>query len=57
VSTTQVVSSTIVGAGAAERMSKVRWGVAGQIALAWLLTIPATVLLGALGFWALQTLL
>jgi PiT family inorganic phosphate transporter len=42
VSTTQVVSSAIMGVGSAERVSKVRWGVAGQIAAAWVLTIPAT---------------
>ena len=42
VSTTQVVSSTIMGVGAAERVNKVRWGVAREIATAWLLTIPAT---------------
>jgi PiT family inorganic phosphate transporter len=47
VSTTQVISSTIVGAGAAERVQKVRWGVAGNIVLAWVLTIPTTGLLGA----------
>jgi PiT family inorganic phosphate transporter len=57
VSTTQVISSTIVGAGAAERMKKVRWGVAGQILLAWVLTIPATGLLGALGFLLISALL
>jgi inorganic phosphate transporter, PiT family len=47
VSTTQVVSSAIMGVGAAERMNKVRWGVAQEIATAWLLTIPATALVGA----------
>ena len=47
VSTTQVVSSAIMGVGAAERMNKVRWGVAQEIATAWLLTIPATALLAA----------
>lgn len=47
VSTTQVVSSSIMGVGAAERMNKVRWGVAQDIAVAWLLTIPATALLAA----------
>jgi PiT family inorganic phosphate transporter len=47
VSTTQVVSSAIMGVGSAERVSKVRWGVAGQIAMAWLLTIPATGVLAA----------
>ena len=51
VSTTQVVSSSIMGVGAAERMSKVRWGVAGEIALAWLVTIPATMLVGAASYW------
>lgn len=50
VSTTQVVSSTIVGVGASERLSKVRWGVFRDIALAWLVTIPATGLLAA-GFY------
>ena len=47
VSTTQVVSSSIMGVGAAERANKVRWGVAGEIAVAWLLTIPATALVAA----------
>lgn len=47
VSTTQVISSSIVGAGSAERINKVRWGIAMQIVSAWLLTIPATGLLGA----------
>ena len=47
VSTTQVVSATIMGAGTAERANKVRWGVAGDIAIAWLLTIPATALVAA----------
>lgn len=52
-STTQVVSATILGVGSAHRVSKVRWNVAGQIALAWVLTIPVTALLAAglyLGF-------
>jgi PiT family inorganic phosphate transporter len=48
VSTTQVVSSAIMGAGSAERVSKVRWGLAGQIARAWLLTIPVSALIGGL---------
>lgn len=47
VSTTQVISSTIVGAGSAERINMVRWGLATQIAMAWLITIPATFILGA----------
>jgi PiT family inorganic phosphate transporter len=47
VSTTQVVSSSIMGVGAAERLNMVRWGVAREIAIAWVMTIPATALLAA----------
>ena len=47
VSTTHVVSSAIVGAGSAERVQKVRWGVVNQIVVSWFLTIPAAAL-GAL---------
>jgi len=54
VSTTQVVSTAIMGVGAAERVSKVRWGVAGEIASAWLITIPATALLAAGIYWFIQ---
>ena len=50
VSTTQVVSSSIMGVGSGERVSKVRWGVAGNIVMAWVLTIPATAILAALVF-------
>jgi inorganic phosphate transporter, PiT family len=55
VSTTQVVSTAIMGVGAAERMSKVRWGVAGEIASAWLFTIPSTALLAAGIYWLIST--
>jgi PiT family inorganic phosphate transporter len=48
VSATQVVSTSILGAGAAERVNMVRWGVAADILWTWVLTIPATALLGAL---------
>jgi PiT family inorganic phosphate transporter len=47
VSTTQVVSSSIMGAGAADRVSKVRWTVARDLAVAWLLTIPISALVAA----------
>ncbi len=47
VSTTQVVSSSIMGVGSADRVSKVRWTVARDIALAWLLTIPISALAAA----------
>lgn len=48
VSTTQVVSSAIMGVGSAERLSKVRWGTGGQIVIAWLTTIPFAAILAAL---------
>jgi len=54
VSTTQVVSSAIMGVGAAERVNKVRWGVAREIATAWFLTIPATALVAAGLYWGLS---
>ncbi|MHB8933084.1 MAG: inorganic phosphate transporter [Bellilinea sp.] len=56
VSTTQVVSSAIMGVGSAERLSKVRWGVAGDILFAWLFTIPATMGLSAFIYWLIQTI-
>jgi PiT family inorganic phosphate transporter len=56
VSTTQVVSSSIMGVGSADRVSKVRWNVARDIALAWLLTIPVSAALAA-GLYLLVRLL
>jgi PiT family inorganic phosphate transporter len=47
-STTQVATGSIFGAGAARGPASVRWGLAGQVALAWLLTLPAAALVGAL---------
>lgn len=47
VSTTHVVSSAIVGAGSADRLQKVRWGMVEHIIISWLLTIPASAALGA----------
>jgi PiT family inorganic phosphate transporter len=49
-STTHVISGGIMGAGAAKRFSAVRWGVAGNIAAAWVLTIPAAGAAGALTY-------
>ncbi len=48
VSTTHVVSSSIMGVGSAERLSMVRWDVAGNIIAAWVITIPVTVLMAML---------
>ncbi len=57
VSTTQVVSSSIMGAGSAQRVSKVRWGVAADILAAWLMTIPVSALSAALLYVPLDRLL
>jgi PiT family inorganic phosphate transporter len=54
VSTTHVVSGSIMGVGAAKRVSAVRWGVAQQMLTAWLLTIPGTAALSALIFSVLS---
>jgi inorganic phosphate transporter, PiT family len=47
-STTHVITGGVMGAGAAKRLSAVRWGLAGNIVLAWVLTLPAAALIGAL---------
>jgi PiT family inorganic phosphate transporter len=49
-STTQVISGGVMGAGAGKRLSAVRWGVAGNIVVAWLLTLPAAAGIGALTY-------
>src|SRR4051794_13314246 len=49
-STTHVISGAIMGAGAAKRVSAVRWGVAGNIVTAWLLTLPASAAVGAITY-------
>ncbi len=55
VSTTQVISTSIMGVGAADRMRGVRWGVAGQIMTAWLVTIPVVFLFSALLYLILSS--
>jgi PiT family inorganic phosphate transporter len=56
VSTSQVVSSAIIGVGSAERASKVRWSVAEDIITAWLITIPASGFLAAGVYWLIARL-
>ena len=56
VSTTQTISGSIMGVGAIQRLSAVRWGVAGRILWAWVLTIPASSIVAA-SAWALFRLL
>src|SRR5215207_8862057 len=55
VSTTQVVSGSVMGAGATRRFSAVRWGVARRIAWAWIFTIPASATLAALAALLIET--
>jgi PiT family inorganic phosphate transporter len=56
VSTTQTISGSIMGVGALQRLSAVRWGVAGRILWAWILTIPASAIVAA-ATWLLLRLL
>jgi inorganic phosphate transporter, PiT family len=52
VSTTHTITGAITGVGAARRVSAVRWGVAGSIVIAWIITLPAAGFIGA-PFYAL----
>ncbi len=54
VSTTHVISSSIMGVGVSHRLTAVRWGVVGQIILAWILTLPFCYLFGALAYWVIH---
>ncbi|MBS1843376.1 MAG: inorganic phosphate transporter [Actinobacteria bacterium] len=49
-STTHVINGGVMGAGAAKRLSAVRWGVAGNIVVAWVLTLPAAAIIGAVTY-------
>jgi len=49
-STTHTISGAVMGSGAAKRLSAVRWGVAGNMVVAWILTIPAAALIGAIAY-------
>jgi PiT family inorganic phosphate transporter len=51
VSTTHTITGSIMGVGAARRASAVRWGVAGNIIIAWFVTIPASAAIAALTYW------
>ncbi len=51
VSTTHTITGAIVGVGSTQRMSAVRWGVAGNIIWAWILTIPASAFVAAVAYW------
>ncbi|MEO8134867.1 MAG: inorganic phosphate transporter [Betaproteobacteria bacterium] len=51
VSTTHTITGAIVGVGAAQKLNAVRWGVAGNIVWAWILTIPASAFISAVAWW------
>jgi len=51
VSTTHTVTGCVIGAGAARRASAVRWGIAGNVAIAWIITIPASAIVAAIFYW------
>jgi PiT family inorganic phosphate transporter len=53
-STTHVISGAVLGAGSTRRMSAVRWGIAGNIVVAWFLTIPAAALVAGAFYWPVQ---
>ena len=56
ISTTHTITGAIVGVGSTRRLSAVRWGIAGQIVWAWLLTIPASAVIGAMTYGLVSAL-
>jgi PiT family inorganic phosphate transporter len=54
ISTTHTISTAVIGVGASKRFSAVRWGVAMNLVVAWVLTIPAAALVAWLFFWGLE---
>jgi PiT family inorganic phosphate transporter len=54
VSTTHTMTGCVIGAGAARRASAVRWGIAGNVAIAWVITIPASATVAALFYWLIS---
>jgi len=57
VSTTHTITGAIVGVGSTRRLSAVRWGIAGRIVWAWILTIPASAAISSATYWILSRLL
>ncbi|MBX5029929.1 inorganic phosphate transporter [Rhizobium lentis] len=56
VSTTHTITGAIIGVGAARRVSAVRWGLAGNIVVAWVVTLPAAAMISAVSFWLASVL-
>ena len=57
VSTTHTITGAIIGVGSIKRLSAVRWGIAGRIVWAWILTIPAAAIIAALTYWVVSATL
>jgi PiT family inorganic phosphate transporter len=57
VSTTHTITGSIVGVGATNGVSGVRWGVAGRIVWAWIMTIPAAAIIAAVSYYILSHLI
>ena len=57
VSTTHTITGSIVGVGSTQRMSAVRWGIAGRIVWAWILTIPAAAVMAAIAYYGLAAVI
>jgi PiT family inorganic phosphate transporter len=51
VSTTHTITGSIIGVGSVRKLSAVRWGVAGDIVWAWILTIPCSAFIAGLAWW------
>ncbi len=56
ISTTHTITSAILGAGATRRLSAVRWGVAGNIVTAWILTFPGAGIIAAISYWIVHAI-
>ena len=54
VSTTHTIAGCVIGAGTARRASAVRWGLAGNVAIAWVITIPASATVAAIFYWLIS---
>ncbi|QND45383.1 inorganic phosphate transporter (plasmid) [Rhizobium lusitanum] len=54
VSTTHTITGAIIGVGASRRLSAVRWGLAGNIVIAWVVTLPAAAVISALVYWVMN---
>ena len=57
VSTTHTITGAIMGVGATKRMSAVKWGLAGRIVVAWIITIPASAVVSAISYWLIERFL